>query len=69
MIVVAGAAALMVGTVTGFLIARYRSAGLFGFHLPFSSGEAKWALAVEIAATVTLATTCWVMSRASARTP
>jgi hypothetical protein len=67
-IVVAGAAALMAGTITGFLIARYRTAGLFGFHLPFSSHEAQWALAVEITATVLLIVTGWIMARRSART-
>lgn len=50
-------AALMAGTLVGFLISRYRTAGLFGFHLPYSTTDSKWALAVEIAATVLLLAT------------
>jgi hypothetical protein len=68
LVVIAGAAALMAGTVAGFLVARYRAAGLFGFHLPFSSAEAKWALAVEITAFGLLAVTGWVMSRGATQT-
>jgi Na+/glutamate symporter len=36
LLVVLGAAALMAGTMVGFLLAR--SVGIFGFHLTFSSG-------------------------------
>jgi hypothetical protein len=58
-----GSAALMAGTFTGFLIARYRSAGLFGFKIGFSSSSAKSALTIEIAATVLLLVTAAVMAR------
>jgi hypothetical protein len=60
---VLAAAGLMAGTFIGFLISRYRTAGLFGFHLPFSSSDAKWALTVEIAATVLFLITALVMVR------
>jgi hypothetical protein len=59
--VLAGAG-LMAGTFIGFLIARYRSAGLFGFKLGFSSSSATWALGIEIAATVLLVLTAILMS-------
>jgi hypothetical protein len=62
--VLAGAA-LMAGTFIGFLISHYRSAGLFGWHDPYSTNDSKWALIIEIAATVLLLTTAWVMSRSS----
>jgi hypothetical protein len=54
--------ALMVGTVTGYLISRYRTAGLFGFHLPITTSDANRALVVEIAAIVLLAITAWLMA-------
>ena len=38
-------AALMAGTIVGFILAR--SAGIFGFHLTFSSGLAWTVLIVE----------------------
>ena len=38
LLVVLGAAALMAGTIVGFILAR--SVGIFGFHLTFSSGLA-----------------------------
>jgi hypothetical protein len=66
-IIAAGNALLMAGTITGFLIARYRSAGLFGFKLGESTSDAKWALAVEIAAVVTLLLTALVMWRSAKR--
>ena len=47
----------------GDFIARYRSAGLFGFKLGFSSGSANWALRVEIVATVLALITAAVMAR------
>jgi hypothetical protein len=62
--VLAGAA-LMAGTFVGFLISRYRSAGLFGWHDPYNTSDSKWALIVEIAGTVTLLVTAWVLSRSS----
>jgi hypothetical protein len=65
LIVVAGSAALMVGTIGGFLLARYRAAGLFGFKLPYSTSDAKWALAVEIAAAILLSITAGTMARAA----
>jgi hypothetical protein len=62
-LVALGAAALMAGTFIGFLLARYRSAGLFGFKIGFSSGSAKSALTIEIAATVLLLLTAALMAR------
>ena len=38
LLVVLGAAALMAGTIVGFVLAR--TVGIFGFHLTFSSTEA-----------------------------
>jgi hypothetical protein len=54
--------ALMVGTLTGYLISRYRTAGLFGFHLPITTSDANRAMAVEIAAIVLLAITAWLLA-------
>jgi hypothetical protein len=62
--VLAGAA-LMAGTFIGFLISRYRTAGLFGWHDPYTTSDSNWALAVEIAGTVLLLATAWVLSRSS----
>ena len=53
-----GAAALMAGTIVGFLLAR--SVGIFGFRLTFSSGLAYTVLVVEAAAFVLLALTAWL---------
>ena len=58
-IVVLGAAALMAGTIAGFVLAR--TAGIFGFHLTFSSGLAWAVLSVEASALVMLGLTGWVM--------
>jgi hypothetical protein len=55
LLVVLGAAALMAGTIAGFLLAR--TVGLFGFHLTFSSGLADTVLVVEAAAVVLLVLT------------
>jgi hypothetical protein len=63
LIIVAGSAALMAGTVLGFLWTRYHSNGWFGFKLPYWTTDAKWAFAVEIAAVVMLAITAATMSR------
>lgn len=57
-LVVLGAAALMAGTIVGFLLAR--SVGIFGFKLTFSSGLADTVLVVEGAAVVLLALTAWL---------
>ena len=57
-LVVLGAAALMAGTIVGFLLAR--SVGIFGFKLTFSSGLADTVLVVEAAAVVLLALTAWL---------
>jgi hypothetical protein len=62
-IVSLGAAALAAGTFTGFLISRYRTAGLFGFHDAESTSWSRWALAVEITATVLLLANAWLISR------
>ena len=64
-IVAVGSAALMAGTFIGFLISRYRTAGLFGFHVPYSTADATWALAVEITNTVLLVATALVMLRST----
>jgi hypothetical protein len=58
LLIVVGAAALMAGTIVGFLLAR--SVGIFGFRLTFSSGLAYTVLAVEAAALVLLALTAWL---------
>ncbi len=54
-LVVLAAAALMAGTMAGFLLAR--TVGIFGFHLTFSSGLAYTVLVVEAAGLVMLALT------------
>ena len=53
-----GAAALMAGTIAGFLLAR--SVGISGFHLTFSSGLADTVLVVEAAGVVMLTLTGWL---------
>jgi hypothetical protein len=50
LIIVLGAAALMAGTIVGFILAR--SVGIFGFHLTFSSGLAYTVLVVEAVAVI-----------------
>ena len=65
--VLAGAA-LMAGTFIGFLISRYRTAGLFGWHDPYNTSYSRWALIVEIAGTVLMLVTAWVISRSSKAT-
>jgi hypothetical protein len=57
-VVIAGAALLMAGTIVGFVLAR--TVGIFGFHLTFSSGLAYTVLIVEAAAVVLLALTGWL---------
>jgi hypothetical protein len=59
LLVVLGSAALMAGTIVGFLLAR--SVGIFGFKLTFSSGLANTVLAVEIAGVIMLALTAWLL--------
>jgi hypothetical protein len=49
---VLGAAALMAGTIVGFVLAR--TVGIFGFHPTFSSGLAWTVLIVEGAGVVML---------------
>ena len=58
LLVVLGAAALMAGTIVGFLLAR--SVGIFGFRLTFSSGLAYAVLVVEGAGVAMLALTAWL---------
>jgi hypothetical protein len=58
LLVVAGSAALMAGTLVGFLLVR--TVGLFGFHLTFSSGLAWTVLTVEAAGVVLLGLTAWL---------
>jgi hypothetical protein len=61
LLVVLGAAALMAGTIVGFLLAR--TVGIFGFHLTFSSGLAYTVLVVEAAAVVLLVLTGWLQRK------
>lgn len=61
LLVVLGAAALMAGTMVGFLLAR--TVGIFGFHLTFSSGLAYTVLVVEAAGVVMLTLTGWLLWR------
>jgi len=60
-LVVLGAAALMAGTIIGFLLVR--TVGIFGFRLTFSSGLAYAVLVVEAAAVVLLVLTGWLLKR------
>jgi hypothetical protein len=64
-LVVAGAAALMAGTMVGFVLAR--TVGIFGFRLTFSSGLADTVLVVEAAAVVMLVLTAWLQLRQRGR--
>jgi hypothetical protein len=65
LLVVAGSAALMAGTLVGFLLVR--TVGLFGFHLTFSSGLAWTVLTVEAAGVVLLSLTGWLQYSRRAR--
>jgi hypothetical protein len=58
-LVVLAAAALMAGTMVGFILAR--TVGIFGFHLTFSSGLAYTVLIVEGAGVVLLSLTAWLL--------
>jgi hypothetical protein len=58
LLVVLGAAALMAGTMVGFVLAR--TVGIFSFRLTFSSGLAYTVLVVEAAGVVMLALTGWL---------
>lgn len=57
---VAGAA-LMAGTIIGFILVRTR--GIFGFHLTFSTTLANETLVVEAAGVVLLSVTGWILWR------
>jgi hypothetical protein len=61
LLVVAAAGLLMAGTIVGFIVVRTH--GLFGFKLPFTSGEAWAVLVIEIAGVILTAFTCWLMTR------
>jgi len=65
LLVVAGAAALMAGTMVGFVLAR--TVGIFGFRLTFSSGLAATVLVVEAAGVVMLVLTAWLQLRQRGR--
>ena len=65
LLVVLGAAALMAGTIVGFVLAR--SVGIFGFHLTFSSGLAWTVLIVEGAGVVMLLLTAALIWRRQPR--
>ncbi|HEY1625655.1 MAG TPA: hypothetical protein VGG16_17830 [Streptosporangiaceae bacterium] len=61
LLVTAGAAVLMAGTIVGFVLAR--SVGIFGFRLTFISTEAYVVLVVEAVAIVMLGITAWLQLR------
>ncbi len=61
LLIAAGSALLMAGTIVGFILAR--TVGIFGFKLPISSGLANVVLVVEIAAVVLLAVTGLLLRR------
>ena len=61
LLVTVGSAALMAGTIVGFVLAR--TVGIFGFRLTFSSGLAYAALIIEAVAVVFLCATAAVMAR------
>ena len=65
LLVVLAAAALMAGTIVGFVLAR--TVGIFGFKLAFSSGLADTVLAVEAAGVIMLALTGWLQLRRGSR--
>jgi len=65
LLVVLAAAALMAGTIVGFVLAR--TVGIFGFKLTFSSGLADTVLAVEAAGVLMLALTGWLQRRRVSR--
>ena len=60
-LVALGSAALMAGTIVGFVLAR--TIGIFGFHLHSSSGPAYPALIIEAIAVVFLTVTAAVIGR------
>jgi hypothetical protein len=60
-LVALGAAALMAGTMVGFVLAR--SVGIFGFKLTFSSGLAWTVLIVEAAGVILLLLTASLLWR------
>jgi hypothetical protein len=60
-LVVLGAAALMAGTMVGFLLVR--TVGLFGFRLTFSSGLSYTVLVIEAAAVIMLCLTALALRR------
>jgi hypothetical protein len=60
-VVAAAGAALLAGTIVGFILARTR--GIFGFHLTFSSSLANEALVVEAVGVVLMAATSWILWR------
>jgi hypothetical protein len=62
LMVVLGAAALMAGTIVGFVLAR--TVGIFGFHLTFSSGLAYTVLVIEAAGVILLGITALLMTAA-----
>ena len=61
LLVTVAAAALLAGTLVGFLLAR--TVGIFGFKLTFSSGLADTVLIIEVAGVVLLALTGWLQLR------
>jgi hypothetical protein len=65
LLVTLGAAALMAGTMIGFLLAR--TVGIFGFRLTFSSGLAYVVLVVEAAAVILLVLTGWLQLKQRTR--
>jgi hypothetical protein len=65
LLVVVGAAALMAGTIAGFLLAR--TVGIFGFRLTFISTEAYIVLVVEAVAVVLLGITAQLQLKVRTR--
>lgn len=61
LLIVAGCALLMAGTIVGFLVAK--TVGVFGFKLPYVTHEAWAVLAVEAVAIVMLVVTGLLLNR------
>jgi hypothetical protein len=60
-LIVAGCALLMAGTIVGFILAK--TVGIFGFKLPFITTEAWIVLVIEAAAVIALAITGLLLNR------
>jgi hypothetical protein len=58
-LVAAGSALLLAGTIVGFVLAK--TVGIFGFKLPFITTEAWTVLIIEAVGVVLLAITSWLL--------